>query len=356
MVTHLKNRDDGQMLSVVAPGQGAQTSGFLSPWLELESFEKRLHWYCAVLDLDLIHFGTEASDETIRSTDIAQPLLVAASLATAAELFTPGTAAGDDVRETTDSDSRADSATASTDSDKLPLTSAVGVLAGHSVGEIVAAALAGIISEESALVFVRERGKAMAKAASLAQTSMIAVLAGKEPEVLDAIAEAGLTAANYNGAGQIVAAGTVEQINAFSKNPPARTRLVQLSVAGAFHTVHMAPAVDRLAELAASMPCRNALVPVLSNRDGQAVTNGADYVDRLVRQVALPVRWDLCMSTMADSQVTGMLELAPAGTLVGIAKRNLKTVERFALTTPDDLPAARDFVRAHMSGMRGEQS
>ncbi len=176
---------------------------------------------------------------------------------------------------------------------------------------------------------------------------MMAVIGGDQAEVLAAIEANGLTAANNNGSGQIVAAGTVEQLAALSENPPAKARLIQLSVAGAFHTVHMEPAVAHLAQLAKAISTHDPRTRLLSNADGQVVQSGREYLARLVRQVANPVRWDLCLQTMADLGVTGLLELPPAGTLTGIAKRNLKGIELFALNTPDQIPAAHDFVAKH---------
>lgn len=311
------------MLAIVAPGQGAQTPGFLGPWLTESSFSRRLDWLSAAAGLDLVHYGTEADAETIRDTAIAQPLLVVAGLLAAVELF-PSPA------------------------DAFPL---IGVGAGHSVGEITAAAGAGVLTAEQAMVLVRERGKAMAAASAATPTSMTAMVGGDPAEVLAAIERHGLTAANNNGTGQIVAAGTVEQLAALAADAPRRCRLVPLSVAGAFHTRHMAPAVDHLARLAASVSTRDPRIRLLSNADGQVVQSGDEFLRRVVAQVASPVRWDLCLETMADLGVTGLLELPPAGTLTGIAKRNLKGVEVFALNTPDDLPAALEFVRKH-----GEQS
>lgn len=303
------------MLAIVAPGQGAQTPGFLAPWLEEPRFADRLAWFSAVSGLDLVHYGTQADAETIRDTAVAQPLLVAAGLATAADLVADPAAAG--------------------------------VLAGHSVGELTAAALAGALSVEQALVLVRERGAQMAAASAVRPTSMMAVVGGNADEVLAAIEAAGLTAANNNGSGQIVAAGTVEQLADLTANPPARARLIQLSVAGAFHTVHMEPAVAHLTRLAGAIRTGEPRTRLLSNADGAIVDSGADYLDRLVRQVANPVRWDLCMETMAGLGITGLLELPPSGTLTGIAKRNLKGVELFSLNTPDQLPAAQEFVANH---------
>lgn len=304
------------MLAIVAPGQGAQTPGFLSPWLEDAALAQQLATLSEVSEIDLAHYGTAADAETIRDTAIAQPLLVAAALLTGRALV------GDDV-------------------------SAVGAFAGHSVGELATMALSGVISDDDALVLVRERGRAMAEASALRPTSMSAVLAGDPGEVLAAIEAAGLTAANNNGTGQIVAAGTVEQLAAFAENPPRRARIVPLSVAGAFHTVHMQPAVARLAEVAAGVQTHDPLVPLLSNADGAVVGTGEDALTRMVSQVAHPVRWDLCMTTLAERGITGLLELAPAGTLAKIAQRNLKGVELFTLNTPDQLDEARAFVASH---------
>jgi [acyl-carrier-protein] S-malonyltransferase len=303
------------VLVIVAPGQGAQTPGFLEPWLADPAFESRLNWLSAVAGLDLAHYGTQADADTIRDTAIAQPLLVAAGLAAAPALF---------------------------DGDVTP-----GALAGHSVGELAAAALSGALTVEQAMVLVRERGKAMADAAALTPTSMTAVLGGDRDEVLAKLAEYGLTPANDNGPGQIVAAGTVEELAAFAEDPPAKARLIPLSVAGAFHTKHMEPAVQTLAKYATAINTGEPTTKLLSNRDGQVVADGKDALERIVAQVNSPVRWDLCMQTFTDLGVTGILELPPAGTLVGIAKRNLKGVETFALKTPDQLDDARAFVEKH---------
>lgn len=307
------------MLAIVAPGQGAQTPGFLAPWLTEPAVADRLNWLGTVAGIDLAHYGTQADAETIRDTAIAQPLLVAAGLVTALQLF-PRPADG--FRRTA-------------------------VAAGHSVGEITAAAATGVLSAEQAMVFVRERGRQMAAASAARPTSMMAVVGGNADEVLAAIDAAGLTPANNNGSGQIVAAGTVEQLAALSENPPARARLIQLSVAGAFHTVHMEPAVEHLNVLARAITTHDPRTRLLSNADGQVVQSGREYLKRLVRQVANPVRWDLCMQTMADLGITGLLELPPSGTLTGIAKRNLKGVELFSLNTPDQIPAAQEFVAKH---------
>lgn len=307
------------MLAIVAPGQGAQTPGFLSPWLTESRFADRLNWLSTVAGIDLAHHGTEADAETIRDTAIAQPLLVAAGLLAAWELF-PEPA---------------------TDFQRA------GVVAGHSVGEITAAAAVGVLSAEQAMVFVRERGRQMAAASAAQPTSMMAVIGGDPAEVLAAIDAQGLTAANNNGSGQIVAAGTVAQLEALQANPPAKARLIQLSVAGAFHTVHMQPAVAHLERLSRAITTGDPRTRLLSNADGQVVQSGQAYLNRLVNQVANPVRWDLCLQTMADLGVTGLLELPPSGTLTGIAKRNLKGIELFSLNTPDQLADAHEFVTKH---------
>ncbi len=307
------------MLVIVAPGQGAQTPGFLTPWLADPVFAARFEWLSTVADLDLIHYGTEGDADAIRATEVAQPLLVATGLVAALELFPHP----------------ADAFTK------------IGAVAGHSVGELTAAAGARVITAEQAMVLVRERGLAMAKAAAATPTGMTAVLGGDREEVLATLERHGLTAANDNGPGQVVAAGTTEQLAALAADPPAKARLMPLSVAGAFHTHHMAPAVDRLARLARSVSVHDPRTSVISNADGRIVHSGPEVLSRIVGQIANPVRWDLCLETMSDLGVTGILEMPPAGTLTGIAKRALKGVETFALKSPDDLDAARAFCEAH---------
>ena len=307
------------MLIIVAPGQGAQTPGFLTPWLEDPTFENRLHWLSTVAGIDLIHYGTVADAETIRDTAVAQPLLVATGAVAALSIFPhPADAFG-----------------------------RIGAVAGHSVGEITAAIGARAITAEQGMVLVRERGKAMAAASAVTPTGMTAVLGGDREEVVARLTQLGLTAANENAAGQIVAAGTLEQLAQLAENPPEKARLSPLSVAGAFHTDHMAPAVDVLAKLARSVSVHDPRTPVISNRDGQVVHDGREVLSRIVSQVSNPVRWDLCMETMSDLGVTGILEMPPAGVLTGIAKRALKGVETFALKTPDQLDDAKAFIEKH---------
>ncbi|MGW4378659.1 ACP S-malonyltransferase [Kitasatospora sp. NPDC004531] len=305
------------MLVIVAPGQGAQTPGFLNPWLELDGVADRLRQWSEVAGLDLVHAGTEASEEEIKDTAVAQPLLVAAGLVTAQALLPHGVAAS------------------------------VGALAGHSVGEITAAALAGVLSEQDALAFVRERSLGMAEAAAATATGMAAVLGGDPEAVAAKLAEHGVTPANNNGGGQIVAAGTLEQLAALKADPPAGARLIPLKVAGAFHTAHMAPGVARLEKLAPTLTAADPAVAYVSNKDGKVVGDGAEVLARLVSQVSNPVRWDLCMETLQQLGATAVIELSPAGTLTNLVKRNVKGVATLALKSPADLDRARELVAEH---------
>lgn len=269
------------MLVLVAPGQGAQTPGFLTPWLELPGAAARVAAWSDAIGLDLAHYGTQADADEIRDTAVAQPLLVAAGILSAAAL-------GD-------------------------LTDiAPGAVAGHSVGEITAATFAGVLDDTTALGLVRTRGLAMAEAAAITETGMSALLGG-DPEVsLAHLEKLGLTPANINGAGQIVAAGTLEQLAALNEDKPEGVRkVVPLKVAGAFHTRHMAPAVEALAKAAAELTPADPKIRYVSNKDGQAVTAGAEILERLVGQVANPVRWDLCMETFGELGATAFIEVSP---------------------------------------------
>lgn len=307
------------MLVVACPGQGSQTPGLLAPWMELPSFRDRLEWFSVVAGIDLVGHGTRSDADTIRDTAVAQPLIVGAGLTTLLALF-PHPAEG---------------------------FARVGAGVGHSVGEVTAAAATGVISAEAAMVFVRERGLAMAQAGARTATGMSAVLGGDPRAVEAALAEHGLEVANHNGAGQIVAAGTLEQLAALSADPPAKTRVVPLPVAGAFHTHHMDPARDRLGGFARAITRRDAHTPLVCNADGAVVSSGREVLDRLVAQVSRPVRWDLCMRTLVELGVTGFIEMPPSGTLAGLAKRGIPGVELLALKTPDDLDAARRMVAEH---------
>ncbi|MFC7264436.1 ACP S-malonyltransferase [Streptomyces lutosisoli] len=302
------------MLVLVAPGQGAQTPGFLTPWLDLPGAADRLAAWSDAIGLDLAHYGTQADADQIRDTAVAQPLLVAAGLLSAAAL-------GD---------------------------IAPGAVAGHSVGEITAAAFAGVLDDTTALRLVRKRGLAMAEAAAITQTGMSALLGGDPETTVPHLEKLGLTPANVNGAGQIVAAGTMEQLAALEADKPEGVRrVVALKVAGAFHTHHMTPAVDVLAEAAAELSPGDPKITYVSNKDGRTVDAGSEVLARLVGQVANPVRWDLCMETFKELGVTALVEVCPGGTLTGLAKRALPGVKTLALKTPDDLDAARELIAEH---------
>ncbi|MFF7810879.1 ACP S-malonyltransferase [Streptomyces roseolus] len=311
------------MLVLVAPGQGAQTPGFLTPWLELPGAADRLAAWSDAIGLDLVHYGTKADADEIRDTAVAQPLLVAAGLLSATALGTGASAAdGAGLRP--------------------------GVVAGHSVGEFTAAAFAGVLDDTAALRLVRTRGLAMADAAAIAPTGMSALLGGDPEVTVPHLEKLGLTPANVNGAGQIVAAGTLEQLAALAEDKPEGVRrVVPLKVAGAFHTHHMAPAVATLEQAAKELTPADPDVTYVSNKDGQAVATGAEVLARLVGQVANPVRWDLCMETFQALGATALIEVCPGGTLTGIAKRALPGVATVALKTPDDLDAARTLVAEH---------
>lgn len=298
------------MLVVVCPGQGSQTPGFLAPWLELSSFRDRMDSFSEAIGIDLIKHGTVSDTDTIRDTSIAQPLIVAASIASAAEI-----------------------------------SESFAAVAGHSVGEVAAAALAGILSPADAMKLVKKRGDAMAEAAKLESTSMAAVLGGDEAVVLERLRELNLTPANYNGAGQIVAAGAAKDIAELVASGPAGSRVIQLQVAGAFHTSFMEPAVSELSEFVSHLEVRDPASRIWTNRDGSEVTSGSEYLNLIVGQVANSVRWDLCMQSLQSA--TALIEVSPAGTLAGLAKRALPGVEILALKTPDQLDAARELIANH---------
>lgn len=299
-----------RVLALLAPGQGSQTPGMLTPWILDTDSRQLLATWSEAIDLDLIHLGTQADAEEIRDTANAQPLIVAAGLLSARALA----------------------------ADKE-----ISFMAGHSVGEITAAAIAGVFSEVDALRLVRTRGIEMAKAAIGSQSGMSAVLGGVREDVLQAIEDAGLVAANDNGGGQIVAAGDLGALAALA---PEGARVRPLQVSGAFHTDFMKPALQGFKTFAAGLEVHDAKVGLVSNKDGQVLLSGVRILDRIIEQVANPVRWDLCMSSMESSGVTRALEIAPAGTLVGLLKRGAPDVSTFALKSPDDLDSARTFARA----------
>ena len=299
------------MLAIIAPGQGSQTPGMLASWLEDSAQAQLLSSWSESIGLDLLHLGTTADAEEIKDTANAQPLIVAAGLLSA---------------------------------NALNLSGKFSYVAGHSVGEITAASIAGSLSALDAMKLVRARGIEMAKAAATSPAGMSAVLGGDREVVLKAISDLGLVAANDNGGGQIVAAGNLD---ALAQLAPEGARVRALAVAGAFHTSYMKPAVDPLRALAQSLSPTEPAVPVISNRDGEEVSDGREILNRIVSQIANPVRWDLCMQRLATLGVTGVIEVAPAGTLVGLIKRSVPTIEQFALKSPADIDAAREFAAAH---------
>nr|WP_156618293.1 MULTISPECIES: ACP S-malonyltransferase [Mycobacteriaceae] len=307
---------------MLAPGQGSQTPGMLQPWLDLPAAGERLATWSQISGLDLARLGTTATAEEITDTAVTQPLVVAATLLAHEEA----------VRRLGE---RSDGGTTGS---FAPDTETI--VAGHSVGEIAAYAIAGIISADDAVKLAATRGAEMAKACALEPTGMAAVLGGDEASVLEALDRFDLIPANRNAAGQIVAAGAVAALEKLAEDPPAKARVRVLATAGAFHTHYMASALDGYAAAAESVVTADALEPnitLLSNSDGQPVTSPGDAIEKLVAQLTRPVRWDLCTATMREREPAGIVEFPPAGTLVGIAKRELKGVPTRAVKTPADL-------------------
>lgn len=312
------------MIAVFAPGQGAQRPGMLAPWLELPGVAEQVAEYSDATHLDLRHLGTDADADAIKDTAATQPLLVLMGVITAAQ---------------------------------LPLSEgSEQVVAGHSVGELTAAAVSTALTPADAVRFAARRGAAMAEACAATPTGMSAVLGGEPDDVVAAIEAAGLTAANRNGAGQVVAAGALDALEKFAAEPPGRAKVRPLQVAGAFHTHYMAPAEQSLREFTATLDVRDPQPILLSNADGAAVEHGPDLIERLVRQVTLPVRWDLCLATCRDLNVSAVIELAPGGVLAGIAKRELPGVEIVAVKSPDDLDAARALIASRPQHGQGEHA
>jgi [acyl-carrier-protein] S-malonyltransferase len=299
------------VLALLAPGQGSQTPGMLAAWLELPGTAERLASWSEISGLDLVRLGTTATAEEITDTSVTQPLVVAATLLAHEELSRRGLLADTDT-----------------------------VVAGHSVGEIAAYAIAGVISDDDAVKLAATRGSEMAKACALEPTGMSAVLGGDEAEVLARLEALDLVPANRNAAGRIVAAGALSALDKLAEDPPAKARVRQLATAGAFHTHFMAPATDAYASAAEGVTTAESLRPstkLLSNADGQPVASAADAMTKLVAQLTRPVRWDLCTETMRQANVTAIVEFPPAGTLAGIAKRELRGVPTHAVRSPADL-------------------
>jgi len=332
---HVRTWHGEGVLAVLAPGQGAQKPGMLTEWLDLPGAEPFFRWAGAIADADLLTLGTTGDAEAIRDTAVTQPLVVAMSLFIAREL---GGMPGPVVH--------------------TPHTGRDVVIAGHSVGELTAAALAGVLSTEAAIALTAVRGRAMARSCAQSPTGMSAVLGGERDEVLAAIERHGLTPANMNGAGQIVAAGPLDGLAALKADPPAKARVVPLPVAGAFHTDAMASARTELEGLVGGLSPADPSRLLLSNADGAAVGSGAEALTRLVSQVTSPVRFDACLATLRDLGVTAVLELPPAGALAGLAKREWKGsgIEVLALTGPADLDRARELIAAERGRAEAEHS
>ena len=293
---------------MLAPGQGSQTPGMLAAWLEQPGAAERLAAWSEISGLDLARLGTTATAEEITDTAVTQPLVVAATLLAHEELTRRGLLAGKDT-----------------------------VVAGHSVGEIAAYAIAGVISADDAVKLAATRGSEMAKACALEPTGMSAVLGGDEAEVLARLEALDLVPANRNAAGQIVAAGALSALDKLAEDPPAKARVRQLATAGAFHTHYMASATDGYATAVEKVTTAEPRTKLLSNADGQPVASAADAITKLVAQLTRPVRWDLCTETMRQDNVTAIVEFPPAGTLAGIAKRELRGVPTQAVKSPADL-------------------
>ena len=306
------------MLAFIAPGQGAQTPGMLTPWIGDPAAKLLLSQWSQEIGLDLVRLGTTADADEIKDTANAQPLIVAAGLLGARALG----------------------------------SARLAIVAGHSVGEITAAAIAGVIDEVDAMKLVRARGIEMAKAAALAPAGMAAVLGGDRDVVLRAISDLGLVAANDNGGGQIVAAG---DLDALAQLAPEGARVRALAVAGAFHTSYMQPAVAPLREIAAKITVHPAKCLVISNKDGAVLQDGREILDRIVAQISNPVRWDLCMTTLA-SHVSGAVEIPPAGTLAGLLKRAVPIIETFALKSAEDVTLAKEFIVRHQNEKNSNDS
>lgn len=301
------------MIALLAPGQGSQTPGMLAEWLELPGAADQIARWSDISGLDLARLGTTATADEITDTAVTQPLVVAATLLANAELTNRGLLAGEQT-----------------------------VVAGHSVGEIAAYAIAGVITPDDAVRLAAVRGAEMAKACAVEPTGMSAVLGGDEAEVLARLEALDLIPANRNAAGQIVAAGAIAALEKLAEDPPAKARVRPLATAGAFHTGYMASALDGYAAAAAAVATAEPTTTLLSNSDGRAVTSGQDAMTKLVAQLTRPVRWDLCTETMRQLNTTAIVEFPPAGALTGIAKRELRGVATHAIKAPADLDGLAD--------------
>jgi len=300
----------------VTPGQGSQSAGMLSSWLQVDDSLNLIKQFSEICEIDLLELGTTADQSEVTATNNAQPLLASLAFLSAKN---------------------------------LTWEKYQGIIfSGHSVGELSACSLAGFYSTQDAMQLVAVRGNAMAEAAMSSQaTGMSAVLGGKKEEVIEHIQKYNLVPANVNSEGQIIASGLLADLERLANNPPDSTKVRKLDVAGAFHSEFMKPAEVKLAQKFNQINLNEPGFRYISNKDGGVVTESSDLKNRLVSQISSPVRWDMCQATMKDHGVTGMLELAPGGVLTGIAKREMPGVELFAIKSPEDITAAQDFIDKH---------
>jgi [acyl-carrier-protein] S-malonyltransferase len=307
------------LLALVAPGQGSQSVGMLAPWVVDSKTKDLVQSWSKLVSVDLLKLGQFGTTDEIKSTDIAQLLIFITSILSSLDL---------DLRNEKDSSI---------------------VYAGHSVGEFAAYSLAGAFEVDQALRLVAKRGQAMLAATKVfSKTGMSAVLGGNKEEVVSYLSELELIAANINSNGQIIAAGTLENLDRLANTPLKGTRIRPLEVSAAFHTKFMEPAVSQFTEIFKVISVKSPRQIVLSNKNGERVSNSTDVTENLIQQVISPVRWDLCQAKMVELGVTGMLELAPGGTLCGIAKKEIPNVETFAIKTPEDIKGANEFIRKHI--------
>jgi len=307
------------LLALVAPGQGSQSVGMLAPWVVDSKTKDLVQSWSKLVSVDLLKLGQFGTADEIKSTDIAQLLIFVTSILSSIDL---------------DLGNEKDSSI---------------VYAGHSVGEFAAYSLAGAFEVDQALRLVAKRGQAMLAATKVfSKTGMSAVLGGNKEEVVSYLSEFELIAANINSNGQIIAAGTLENLDRLANTPLKGTRIRPLEVSAAFHTKFMEPAVSQFTEIFKVISVKSPRQIVLSNKNGERVSNSTDITENLIQQVISPVRWDLCQAKMVELGVTGMLELAPGGTLCGIAKKEIPNVETFAIKTPEDIQGANEFIRKHI--------
>ena len=307
------------MLAVVAPGQGSQAVGMLAPWVSDSQTKDLVESWSSLISVDLLKLGHSGTAEEIKSTDIAQLLIFVTSIMSSFGLEI-----------------------------KSPNNDSI-IFAGHSVGEFAAYSLAGVFEADQALRIVAKRGQSMLSATKLfSNTGMSAVLGGNKEEVLLYLRKFDLIAANINSNGQIIAAGTLENLEQLANTPLKGTRIRPLEVSAAFHTKFMEPAVSQFTEIFKVVSVKSPRQIVLSNKNGERVSNSTDITENLIQQVISPVRWDLCQAKMVELGVTGMLELAPGGTLCGIAKKEIPSVETFAIKSPEDIQGANEFIRKHI--------